>query len=356
MSGLISGAVWGLALPRVERDVLLAMADHADQNGENVRPSLALVAWKTDYSTRQVQRIQKILRDKGILIVMRESRRHGRPTEYRIDLDAAPKKPPAPRNKYPGRPRSGTEKPHDISGGQSRKPHDISGGVPENPTTPMGVVLTSSVERHRRTPLPPADAGAHVDGSAGGGAGEANPTRTTKALREAQAIRDVLADWNAVTGRRRTYGPQTDAWKCIRRLLAAGYTREQLRLAAMGAWASPWHRGKNDKGPNGTGKDYTFPENIYRDSGKVDNHIRTARSCLPPEPWWPADEDAQTPAPRQNTGRPAYPGQNTTMMSARDHTYYELAQKQKAEERQRLREAGLPVPGEIPLDLLLARK
>ena len=62
------GRVWELELPHEEKWVLMALADHADHNGENVRPGVGLIAWKTDYSTRQVQRILARLRQRDILI------------------------------------------------------------------------------------------------------------------------------------------------------------------------------------------------------------------------------------------------------------------------------------------------
>jgi len=68
MSGKIMGAVWELALSRPKQVVLLAMADHADHEGRNVRPSVPLVAWKTGYSERQVQRIIGQLISDGLLV------------------------------------------------------------------------------------------------------------------------------------------------------------------------------------------------------------------------------------------------------------------------------------------------
>lgn len=87
MSAKISGMVWDLKLSPAERQVLLAMADHADHEGNNVRPSVALIAWKTDYSERQVQRIIKDLRKAGILVLTKGATPHS-PNHYRIDVSA----------------------------------------------------------------------------------------------------------------------------------------------------------------------------------------------------------------------------------------------------------------------------
>lgn len=92
MSSKISGRVWDLDLPHAEQFVLLAMADHADHEGRNVRPSVGLVAWKTNYSPRQVHRIIQSLREKRILLPDGAGRNGT--LNYRIDLSPAPLKTP----------------------------------------------------------------------------------------------------------------------------------------------------------------------------------------------------------------------------------------------------------------------
>jgi len=79
----------GLTHP--ERDVLLAMADHADPLGENVYPSKALLAYETDWSERQIQRIFQVLVGKRLIEIVSPAvpgapGRPGRPTEYRLTL------------------------------------------------------------------------------------------------------------------------------------------------------------------------------------------------------------------------------------------------------------------------------
>jgi hypothetical protein len=71
----------------------MAMLDHADHNGAGIYPGLKLVAWKTGYQLRQVQRIVRDLETAGILEVTCEATQH-RPTEYRAHLDHVPRKPP----------------------------------------------------------------------------------------------------------------------------------------------------------------------------------------------------------------------------------------------------------------------
>jgi hypothetical protein len=93
------GGVWELDLPAPQKIVLLALADHADHEGRNVRPSLDLVAWKTGYSPRQVQRVVHELTQKGILRIMVEGGGRGNPTHYAIDLTKGDKLAPFRKTK-----------------------------------------------------------------------------------------------------------------------------------------------------------------------------------------------------------------------------------------------------------------
>jgi hypothetical protein len=91
MSGKIMGQVWDLHLPTNEQLVLLAMADHADHLGQNIWPSVGLIAWKTGYSERTIQRVIKSLLEKEILKVQKI--RPGKTTIYCTALENAPLKP-----------------------------------------------------------------------------------------------------------------------------------------------------------------------------------------------------------------------------------------------------------------------
>jgi len=60
--------VWDQEIPRDEKFVLLAYADHADHEGHNVFPAVDTVARKTGYTKRSIQLITKKLIDSGWLI------------------------------------------------------------------------------------------------------------------------------------------------------------------------------------------------------------------------------------------------------------------------------------------------
>lgn len=68
MSVKMMGAVWDTVMSPNEKLVLLAYADHADHKGNNIFPSIKLISSKTGYSERQVQRITKLLEQKGYLV------------------------------------------------------------------------------------------------------------------------------------------------------------------------------------------------------------------------------------------------------------------------------------------------
>lgn len=72
MSALVMGLVWEYPITdefgRPEKYVLLAYADHADQNGNNIFPSVELIATKTGYEERSVQSITRRLESLGLLL------------------------------------------------------------------------------------------------------------------------------------------------------------------------------------------------------------------------------------------------------------------------------------------------
>lgn len=97
MSIKLMSQVWEREIDHPEQSVLLALADHANDDGEHVRPSMEYVAWKTGYSLRQTQRLVGALKKRKVLLVTRPGFRA--PNEYRIDLNALPFKRPFERTK-----------------------------------------------------------------------------------------------------------------------------------------------------------------------------------------------------------------------------------------------------------------
>lgn len=87
--------VWEHEFDHAEQSVMLALADHAHDDGTEIRPSVARLAWKTGYEARQVQRILKHLRDDlEILVLVTEGGGRGKPNVYRFDWVKGVKKSP----------------------------------------------------------------------------------------------------------------------------------------------------------------------------------------------------------------------------------------------------------------------
>lgn len=97
------GLVWELDLPQNLKFLLLAMADHADHHGGNVRPSVGLLAWKVGSNRRTVQRHLRQLEGLSLIEVEKPGGgilagvgdgRTGRATVYRLTLGNGVKAPP----------------------------------------------------------------------------------------------------------------------------------------------------------------------------------------------------------------------------------------------------------------------
>lgn len=79
--------------PVSKREVLMVLCDHANDEGLNARPSVARIAWKTDLSTRQVQRILRgLVNDKAIRV--QRAATQDMATTYRVVPGVYPEKPP----------------------------------------------------------------------------------------------------------------------------------------------------------------------------------------------------------------------------------------------------------------------
>jgi hypothetical protein len=84
--------VWEHEFSHPHQAVMLALADHAHEDGTGIRPSINRIAWKTGYSERSVQNIMSQLRDLGILVVVVPATPFT-PNEYRFKWSAATPKP-----------------------------------------------------------------------------------------------------------------------------------------------------------------------------------------------------------------------------------------------------------------------
>lgn len=87
--------VWELDLSHQQQSVLLALADHADDEGRRCFPSVGRVSWKTGYSIRTVQRTLGELKRAGLIDpVAHEHGGRGYAAEYAIHVRKGVKKSP----------------------------------------------------------------------------------------------------------------------------------------------------------------------------------------------------------------------------------------------------------------------
>ncbi|MEL7328533.1 MAG: helix-turn-helix domain-containing protein [Cyanobacteria bacterium J06559_1] len=84
--------VWEHSFSHPHQAVMLALADHAHEDGTGIRPSINRIAWKTGYSERSVQNIMAQLRQLGILVIAVPAT-HNTPNEYRFDWSVVTPKP-----------------------------------------------------------------------------------------------------------------------------------------------------------------------------------------------------------------------------------------------------------------------
>jgi Helix-turn-helix domain len=89
----LMSAVWEREMSHPQQAILLALADHAHDDGTRIYPSYSRLAWKSGYSKRQVKRIVSDLIASGaILRKARGGPRKGT-NSYRLDLSIFPLKP-----------------------------------------------------------------------------------------------------------------------------------------------------------------------------------------------------------------------------------------------------------------------
>jgi hypothetical protein len=90
----IASMIWGLEIGLNEKLVLLAYADHADQQGGSISPGVKTIASKTGYCRRSVQLITRRLERRGCLV--RDGRGPGGTNRYFIPLPGEPVSSAAP--------------------------------------------------------------------------------------------------------------------------------------------------------------------------------------------------------------------------------------------------------------------
>lgn len=94
MSVKLMSKVWEIQLDHAKQSVLLALADHAHDDGTHCYPGVEYLSWKTGYSERQIQRILHDLADEQLIQIIAWAKGgRGLPTEFELHLDNGKPKP-----------------------------------------------------------------------------------------------------------------------------------------------------------------------------------------------------------------------------------------------------------------------
>ena len=102
MSGKLVGKVYDIYLPHDQQAIMIALADHGNDFGEHIHPSIDYLAWKTGYHRRNVQKILRKLEELQLLIpVAYEQGGRGLATVYEMHLENGTTKPPFQRRERP---------------------------------------------------------------------------------------------------------------------------------------------------------------------------------------------------------------------------------------------------------------
>jgi hypothetical protein len=94
VSNKLQALVWAHKMTHSQQAVMLALADSGHDDGSNIYPSFGYLAWKTEYSVRQVMRIVGELRKLGAVKRIRRGNSQKRSNEYRLNFDVFERKPP----------------------------------------------------------------------------------------------------------------------------------------------------------------------------------------------------------------------------------------------------------------------
>lgn len=247
MSAELMGQVWKLELSHGKQVVLLALADHAHDDGTHCYPGIPYLAWKTGYSERNVTRILGELEDEEIIEAVGEkSGGYGNYSEYHIHIEKGDKKPEFHRKskakrvttQAPGGPKrvtSETEK-----GDNSAQNPDNSDKKGDN--SPRANTEEPSENHHKE---PSVEGPAPPD--------ELPDDTTAKCLLLLSRVKNFPrnnADVALYLAELRTEFPSVDAAKVVR----------EYEL---------WHRDNPDKTRNFRGRLRNFFERASRDSGST---------------------------------------------------------------------------------------
>lgn len=87
MSATLMGAVFYLPLPKPEKMLLLALADHANDEGTSIYPGVNRLAVKTSDSVRNIKRLLRALEQRNVIAPVAHAKGgRGHATEWAINI------------------------------------------------------------------------------------------------------------------------------------------------------------------------------------------------------------------------------------------------------------------------------
>jgi hypothetical protein len=93
MSGYLAGKVWHSALEADLKPLAATLADIADDDGSSIYPSVAFISWRLGRVESCVREGLQKLREKKILIIVKNGGGRGNTTEYFMNESALPQRP-----------------------------------------------------------------------------------------------------------------------------------------------------------------------------------------------------------------------------------------------------------------------
>lgn len=225
-----------------DQRVLLALCDHASDDGTNCYPSIKLLAWKLGVDRKTVMRAIGRLEKAGALLIDKQHRRNNR---YTICLDAIPDKAPLDRAKVPNNGSRPTAKPQDV--------RDTVGPKEGQEATQQGPKSWDLAESPQVEPQPsvnrqmePSEINRHVSSS--GAKAPSDDANTVGAQSSPSALepatpKDLIDAYTEASGKPFPVAAGK-AIKMAKTMVKAGVTPDDVRGCVRWLMDDPWWQAK----------------------------------------------------------------------------------------------------------------
>lgn len=253
---------WQLDISRPEREILLALCDHADDTGENCYPRPEYLQWKTGYSEQQIRRLVRLLEQKRIIETVSKGNGRGNYSQYIIRLEKGIKKlgfqdwleqkRQAERVLKTGAKGSQNEALPETKGLHSEPVKGITtvekGNIPDVKATKAEQKDTRYKEEPHETVL---------------------ETKEEPVSRMRDRVKEVFEYWQVVMGKQKSTLTPERQKKIEDRLYSRSV--DEVKLAIDGCRGSPHNMGQNDRNT-----EFNDIELICRNETKLEQFIERA--------------------------------------------------------------------------------